>query len=61
MCYDRRMTTSREQEIERLHKELAWLYRLGGSDRTLIESYWARIERLESEHTRINARKGIAR
>ena len=51
------MTTQREQEIDRLHAELAWLYRQGGPDPTLTESYWARIERLEVEHVRESARK----
>lgn len=52
-----RVSESKTQTIERLHEELAVLYRNGGYEKQLIATYWGRIERLEAEAQRAKVRR----
>ena len=37
-----------EQRLDRLHRELAHLYRSGVTDPVRLNAHWARIDKLES-------------
>lgn len=46
-----------DTEIDRLHDELAHLYRNKSTDGTRIDGLWARIERLETSRVRVAAKE----
>lgn len=51
VCYDRPMTNSTQREIDRLHGELAAIYRRGTltpTEEIQVKGLWARIERMET-------------
>jgi hypothetical protein len=59
-----RMTEYAKQEIERLHEELASIYRRGAltsTEQLQTEGLWARIERQEAELIKAIAREERAK
>lgn len=55
MCIVETMTDYTEQEIERLHTELAVVYRRGAltpSEKVTVGGLWARIERLQTSQAK---------
>ena len=41
------MAETNMQRLDRLHQELAVLYKYGVTDKVRLQSYWVRIDRLE--------------
>ena len=57
------MTTSTQQEIDRLHDKLAAIYRLGAltpNEKMEARGLWARIERLEATQVAVQVKEAKA-